>query len=794
MFVDNKYKNDKNLGASYEKKTNHLSPNNFLFIVLGVLIFVVFAILFASIILKKPVFSLFLSKKQQTNKHLKTDKTQDSSGDFVLPGSETDQSGANNTNNPFADLEAEKLAFGMFYKKPKKEELEIRFKNYDLPINIKTDVVNYFKVYRKISLDPYIDNFNKNGFSFMDANFNSSKKDFFSMYREIASKGIPLYISDDFIFYYYQNNLKQVFKDVEQNVFYDNLWKINRELFNKAMVRYGRRLSEVGEVNDAILEAERMEAAYFAVALNLLQAQKNQVDFSNYNNTAKFNKDEAITYSFATPLFLKESVDKELKIIRSERKTKKSPILLFPINYSRFNIPSSYNRSAKLKNFYLTTKWLTIPFPLYYKDESCPNCLLDYDDWKINFLSSALIAYDMYEDQDLKNRWATIYKIISFFRGLRSDLTYLDYNRIFSEEFGNNYNIEEFFKGSKTKKKETLLRVRDKIADIKFADIQGPFLRDEQHKPFLGMRILQEPFWPNDYLLNFLVGKDMPIKKEVFLSNKELKKLNKTNCGGFDSGFRCRPFSLDVINLYYPVRKDYPFFRANTAYYTYDKKVSFLQKTISSYDDYAWNANVYWMTLDITKNLLDYDRKILPVFMQSDLWQEKVDFNTVLGAWTNIHLGDDVWRVYEKKNNKQDSFNFGVICDKNNFIEPNIVFIKHLIAKNNMLIDMFDALKITKKTNTPVIKLSDLNVKLEQIISIIKKQLSGTEMSEIDCSFLDELTKRFQSLSVNKSFQIKLNSGVLSEGINGVRPLGIIYQKGEDKIMAIGPVFNYQEK
>ena len=45
----------------------------------------------------------------------------------------------------------------------------------------------------------------------------------------------------------------------------------------------------------------------------------------------------------------------------------KSPVLLYQRNYQDFKVPNEYKFHAKLYNFYLTTKWLSSNFPLYYQ-------------------------------------------------------------------------------------------------------------------------------------------------------------------------------------------------------------------------------------------------------------------------------------------------------------------------------------------------------------------------------------------------------------------------------------------
>ncbi len=108
------------------------------------------------------------------------------------------------------DVKAENLAFGQFYKK---EDINIKpeISKFDLPINVKTDVSNYHEVYRKINLDQYIGDLNKNGFSIIGNPYKNEANDFYSAYKIINKNNLPLLVTDDFIIYYYQNFIKNIF-------------------------------------------------------------------------------------------------------------------------------------------------------------------------------------------------------------------------------------------------------------------------------------------------------------------------------------------------------------------------------------------------------------------------------------------------------------------------------------------------------------------------------------------------------------------------------------------------------
>lgn len=789
MFVDKEWKKKQQYSDAYKRNEERLSPNNILFVVLGLLLIIAFIGSISVLVLKRPIASTV--QKTSTNSQTQNKKITIATSSLPSDTGDENMNGKNGNGNG-ADLKAEDLMFGYFYKEYG-DNFEPSISSYELPINIKTDVLNYYDVSRKISLDPYIENLNKNGFSLLGKQLSSESGDFFKMYRFLSANEIPLVVTNDFIFYYYQNTLKQAFKEIEKNVFYENVWNINKSLFDKALIRYKQRLDNVGYINDPVLEAERLEVAYFAMALKLLMPEEKQVNRkTDFADSSKFNEQEFDQFSFTIPNFLEEDIEKELILIRGAKSKIKSPILLYPVSYNAFSVPEDYKNSAKLNNFYLATKWLNSVFPLYYKSDNCPDCLLDHDDWVINMGAASLIAKDLHDDQELKNQWAVVYKIVSFFNGLRSDLTYLHYNEVLSDLFGESYDIEGIFDENNQSREADFLKIQNKIAEYDFLDIEGVINRDDEKlKPMIGMRMLQQPFWPNDYLLNYLSGSDLTLKEK---SNSESE--NITICGKKSKAdaYRCNGFGLDIVNLISPIKSNYDYFAVNTNYNNYEEKYSVLKNQINKFNVNAWNSNIYWMTLDISKKLYSYSRKNMPLFMARDNWEQEKDFNVVLGSWVNLHLDADTLGIYEATNDDV-GLGAGYGCNMYNYIEPNINFVEELIAKNNMLIEMFAALKITKKTNTASIELKEVNNKLDQIISIMKKELSGVAINDDDCAFIEDFSKHYVVLkSGNKTFSIKFDDTSLSESISGVRPLSVIYKNGDKKILAIGPIFNYIEK
>ena len=238
---------------------------------------------------------------------------------------------------------------------------------------------------RKINLDTGVADLNRLGFAILDNPWSREINDFYSIYERLEEKQVPIMITSDFLIYYYQNSLKKIFKDIEEDVFYNNLWLVSKDLYNLAKSRYEARLASIGQINDSILEGQRMEMAFFAVALELLKPETKQtVPKGSLDEASKFSQTDAERFSFNSAPYLREDVLAEVALIKEARENKKSPNLLYVRDYSEFKVPKEYQKDAKLNNFYLAAKWLSSIFPLEYKTAACPECLLDKEDWRLS--------------------------------------------------------------------------------------------------------------------------------------------------------------------------------------------------------------------------------------------------------------------------------------------------------------------------------------------------------------------------------------------------------------------------
>jgi len=735
----------------------------------------------------------FAIKKYWPTKNQPTNENNPISGEATttptLPDlNQPDQATSTLDNLNFSDLAIEYLSFADFYEAPD-NNLEVKLPEYKLPLNVKIEATNYYDLSRKINLDPGLEELNNNGFTIIDNPWYREAPDFFSIYNNLDQKQIPLLITSDFMIYYYQNVLKKAFKDIEENVFYDNLWSINQELYTAAKNRYEARLAAIGNVNDSILEGERLEMAFFAVSLELLKPASYQViTQGSLDDQNKFSPNDVNRFYFVIPPYLKDDVAREVKLIREATEKTKSPVMLYSRDYKEFTVPVDYRSNAKLNNFYLTTKWLNSVFPLNYRDKNCSDCLLDKEDWRINLIAASLISYDFSSLPELKNKWARIYKVISFFKGLREDLNYVHYRDSLIKLFGEDYQVDQLFDDRNKDAQANLEKLRQQLLAYDFSELQGAFnKKDSASKGFLGFKMLAEAYWPNSYLFGRLTTPAV----DVYLGT-EPQKNNVTVCQILNVKRRCNGFALDLVNLVNPIGNN-DYFIENTNYQNYSSEVTKIKSRLDQ--DQIWQTTNYWFTLSLIKSFLEMNKQNLPLFAQSAQWRDK-SLNTAAASWINLQLPLEKFSINQIF--KGQGLNDFSRYNENSYIEPNLNLVNELIANSNMLLKMFSTLRLDYEVGLASQNIQTAQNNLTALRKIIIKELTNEELTSDDNEIIINFAKQWKvEPAADKDKQLTLHYSQqktsLKEDLGRLKLLVLIHQRDNNRIMSVGPVWDYRE-
>ena len=692
-------------------------------------------------------------------------------------------------DNPgrLGDIKAENLLFSDFYEDHSDSTIYKAF-NFKLPINVKTDVANYYELSRKISLDQYINQIDQFGYALFESPYKKEADNFFSFYNLLNKKKIPILISSDFLIYNYQNVLKGVYKEIESEIFYKELWKINKAFFEISDSEYKNKRDLLKSGNEPVIEGLRKKAAFFAVLLELLKPKPAQINNASSFDNTKFTAADSLNYDFKMPEYLFDDAKEEIQYILEAKQEKKSPIFLYPRNYKYFKLPEEYKVNAKLNNYFLSSKWMNSIFPLFYKNQDCPDCLLDRYDWRINLMAACSVAKSFSDNQDIKNNWAKIYKVMSFFNGLRSEVTYLNYQKALVDAFGENYNLDEIFSNNNKKRDGDLDKLQTAIYSFQFSELEGGYVRNENtYKSSIGFRVLQESYWPDDYIFKQLtspyIGK--------YLKDLRDNKNNITRCTKEDTVSRCGNIGLDIINIVYPLSSDHVYFNENTFYKNYGSQVVFIRKKLEAFDKYSWHNNIYWTNIDINKNLLESYResgKINPYWENND-WQSK-NVNTALGSWANLQLPLD--KVANSPSNA------GKLTDTSigdeDYVEPNAELIANIISTADMVKKMLMKLEVIKENDFINKELSRLIYDNKKMKIIVDKEINGGSLDIEDRKAIADMAKIYNAKNNSKK-SFDLPGGSIKESVDGLKMMPYIYKDPENRlIMAIGAVFNYVEE
>lgn len=674
------------------------------------------------------------------------------------------------------DFLIEEVSFQNFYPLTA-SGFKANIDNYSLPINIKTDVINYPDVSRKINLDPAINSLNVNGFGVLENPDEKKLTDFYSSYSWLQEKGLPILLTSDFLTYYYQNSVKLSYKYLEENLFYNSLWQISKELFDTSRARYENRRSQIGKINDVVLEGERLELAFFAVSLQLLKPQEQQIIADNLVDPEKFSFTEAKAYDFILPEYLKDDVERELALIRASKETVKSPVLLYSRNYNEFILPPEYRENARLNNFYLAAKWLNSSFPLYFKGKDCPDCQLDENDWQVNLTASSFISHDFYQSYEVKNQWARVYKTLGFFKGLREDLTYLDYQKVLVDSFGEDYDLEQLLGTENKESNNNYNKLRSGLLLLNFPEWAGGFNRlDAKVRPQVGFRVLADFFSSNDF-----VAAELTSPKVGSYQGKESKLLSICE----DGKGRCKLLSLDIINLLFSYPD--PLWMKNIEYQGFSTNFLRLKQTISNFT--SWQTNNYWANLKIIKDFLENPRSELPIFAQNDAWRKK-EIDSAKAYWLNLQSSRDLVQVAPSSSSLGQENTVEAV--EYYYVEPNLALADELIADSKMILGMYDALQINTEAPLAYSRIEALHEDLKYTQSLIKKELSSQTLSTEDSIFIGKLATNFKS-SGNNYANFNVGQKSLNYKFLAPKMLAITFKVGNKKILSVGPIFSFSE-
>ena len=357
-----------------------------------------------------------------------------------------------------------------------------------------------------------------------------------------------------------------------------------------------------------------------------------------------FMKEDAIRYAFTVLPFLKDDVEKELKLIKKHRGFAKSPIFIYQEDYSQYVPRGHYTRSEKLKNYFKAMMWYGRMSMLLKgtnqvkKGETCqdfPPCtaLICKYDAKIQTLQALEIAQTFSKINGIKEKWNKIYEITSFYVGFSDDLNPNDYIEAINSVFGNKETVFSDEKLTKIKEYLSTLskpKIYGGTGDVGIAPPFDEKKLDEILSVTQGFRFMGQRFVPDSYIFQNLV---FP-KVDKYLGKKKPVPFTFVNTDmGPTRGF---PRGLDVMAVLGAKNALNILFETDDANYeNYKKQFKSLQKEFAAFDKKDWQKNLYWNWLYCLKELINQSDENIPEFMNTNAWRDKT-LTTALSSWTEL--------------------------------------------------------------------------------------------------------------------------------------------------------------
>ncbi|MFI5383447.1 MAG: DUF3160 domain-containing protein [Methanosarcina thermophila] len=681
------------------------------------------------------------------------------------------------------------------------EALNIKLKapSYELPLH-RDEISNYKKFSGKIPLnDSALKMLESNGFVVIENPYNPGEEDITSMYSTLKEKEVPIFITTDSLLHLYHIQFDETLRQIEEKEFYNTLWETDFDLLNASIEKYNTASGEEKE-------AARRNAAYFAVALSLLQPKPAQVQKTagpyGFVKESLFPAGAEEQYKFEIPDFVKKEVETELALIEAHRGFELSPIFNYKEDYSQYIPRGHYTRSEKLQNYFRAFMWHG-RMSMLLKDKLIES-KDPAKDARIQTIQASLIASELEDKPDLLENWDRIYEVTAFYVGFSDDFGPYEYMEAMNSVFGNE---ERKFDETKVEELKTTL------AEYQSPKIYGgtgncvieppftPGQADECLENTAGFRFMGQRFIPDSYIFSNLVGAYTGEYKGQYTENETPFTLVISRAGVPVRGF---PRGLDTMALLGSERAVYWLDELNdSSYKNYSTQYGKLESEFSNFSAAEWNRNLYWSWLYSLQSLLKDYGEGYPTFMQTDAWQDK-ELNTALASWTELRH-DTI--LYAKQSYTAVATSAPMLPEEKpvvGYVEPVPDFYARLLALTKMTNQGLDEMGVLDPVSKA--RLTNLENILSRLQAISEKELKNEELTAEDYEFIknfgDQLEgtigkvdEKARKTTVVADVHTDSNTEtVLEEGVGYVDMLVVAYKLPDGRILlGAGPVMSHYE-
>jgi len=675
-------------------------------------------------------------------------------------------------------------------------DVELKVPSYELPLE-EDEISNYETFSGKVPLKGSdLEVLQNNGFVVVENPYNPAEEDITSMYVTLKEDEIPVFITTDSLLHLYHIQFDETLRQIEENEFYDAIWETDLALMNASVEEYN---SSSGEEK----EAARRNAAYFAVALSLLQPKPSQVQAAeesyDFVDEGLFPAGSAEKYQFEIPSFVKEDVEAELALIESHEGFAVSPIFLYEEDYSQYIPRGHYTRSEKLQNYFKAFMWhgrmsMLLKGELIKSEDPAK-------DARIQTIQASLISSQLEKEPELLENWDRIYGVTAFYVGFSDDLGPYEYMEAMDLVFGSE---DREFNETAIEEMKTVL------AEYQSPQIYGgtgncvleppftPEQADECLENTKGFRFMGQRFIPDSYVFSNMVG---AYTGEYQGEKEEPFTLVISGAGRAIRGF---PRGLDTMALLGSERAVYWLDELNdSSYENYSVKYGELDSEFSNFSTADWNRNLYWSWLYSLQPLLKEYENGYPTFMQTTAWQDK-ELSTSLASWTELRHDTILYAKQSYTVLEESAMEPPEEKPFVGYVEPVPDFYARLLALTKMTNQGLDEMGVLDPVSKS--RLAELESILSRLQAISEKELENEELTEEDYEFIKNFGSQLEGVIADVDEKARKTTvvadvhtdanteAVLEEGVGYVDMIIVAYKLPDGRILiGAGPVMSYYE-
>lgn len=684
---------------------------------------------------------------------------------------------AGNIISPEENIDSLKLekrsSFSRYYNKENqysKENLhfEADIPPYSLPLKA-SEITNYDKFTQNISLtNESRDLLYKNGFVVIESRAAGNIFEFEPVrvnetYKDLKVADVPIFITSDSLLHLYHIQFDETLKRIEEKEFFDDLWKLDKALFEVSIEDYNRLVGD--NAPEEITEAARRNVAYFAVALSLLQPKPEQTEQSweDPERVISFDPQDIKQYSFEVPSFVKVDVEAELRLIEAQKRGA-SPVFKYDEDYSQYIPRGHYRSSEKMKNYFKAVMWHGRISMLLQ-----PDMIIAEDSEKearIQTMQALLISNQLDRDKNLQAKWDRIYEVTAFYVGYSDDLGPYEYVNAMDTVFGNDKERTKFDSDKLTALKSELERYESPKIYGGIGEIipAGSETESKTLEAAKGFRFMGQRFTPDSYIL---------------------QKLN--------------PSALNIMSLLGSERaKEHLKIQGISENEEYKKAHKSLENEFRAFDEDEWNKNLYWAQLYALKPLLVSYPEGYPTFMQTKAWEDK-QLNTALASWTELKH-DTI--LYAKQTYFMGIPRIPEEKPVQGYVEPVPEFYARMLALTKMAHNGLAEMEVLDEQSDK--DFSTLERTLKKLLEISVKELENKELTDTEYEFIrnfgQNIAPMLESVDITSQSSVMVAdvytsaSGVLEEGTGKLDLIIVAYKQPDGRIvLGAGPVMSYYE-